>query len=165
VHHFLIVVYFYSRSLSSWHNKISKLWLLPMSRESNDWPTLLNFRDRTPKRNNRGAIEFLEHFFPLLPTLIPLSGVGTTCFYHVVIKIRQLFVRPAACLTSTLLETGVGANDCKSTEELEIINFGHPSYDWPFWPVLSFPRSHAERTDHSTIELLSSSNILFYEYH
>jgi hypothetical protein len=30
-----------------------------------------------------------------------------------VIKIRQLFLRPAACLTSTLLETGVGANDCK----------------------------------------------------
>jgi hypothetical protein len=42
----------------------------------------------------------------LPPTLIPLSGVGTTCFYHVVIKIRQLFLRPAACLTSTLLETG-----------------------------------------------------------
>jgi hypothetical protein len=28
-------------------------------------------------------------------------------FHHVVIKIRQLFLRPAACLTSTLLETGV----------------------------------------------------------
>jgi hypothetical protein len=34
-------------------------------------------------------------------------------FHHVVIKIRQLFLRPAACLTSILLETGVGANDCK----------------------------------------------------
>jgi hypothetical protein len=34
-------------------------------------------------------------------------------FHHVVIKIRQLFLRPAACLTSTLHETGVGANDCK----------------------------------------------------
>jgi hypothetical protein len=34
-------------------------------------------------------------------------------FHHVVIKIRQLFLRPAACLTSTLLETGVSANDCK----------------------------------------------------
>jgi hypothetical protein len=32
-----------------------------------------------------------------------LSGVGTTWFYHVVIKIRPLFLRPAACLTSTLL--------------------------------------------------------------
>jgi hypothetical protein len=30
----------------------------------------------------------------LLPTLIPLNGLGTTCFYHVVIKIRQLFLRP-----------------------------------------------------------------------
>jgi hypothetical protein len=39
----------------------------------------------------------------LPPTLIPLSGVGTTCFY-VVIKIRQLFLRPAAYMTSTLLE-------------------------------------------------------------
>jgi hypothetical protein len=34
-------------------------------------------------------------------------------FHHVVIKIRQLFLRPSFCLTSTLLETGVGANDCK----------------------------------------------------
>jgi hypothetical protein len=31
--------------------------------------------------------------------------------HHVVIKIRQLFLRPATCLTSTPLETGVGAND------------------------------------------------------
>jgi hypothetical protein len=31
-------------------------------------------------------------------------------FHHVVIKIRQLFLQPAACLTSTLLETGVTAN-------------------------------------------------------
>jgi hypothetical protein len=45
----------------------------------------------------------------LLPTLILLSGVGTTCFRHVVINIRHLFLRPAACLTSILLETGVDA--------------------------------------------------------
>jgi hypothetical protein len=50
-------------------------------------------------------------------TLIPLSGVGTTCFHHVVIKIRQLFLRPAACLMSTLLETAVGANDRKYSRE------------------------------------------------
>jgi hypothetical protein len=30
-----------------------------------------------------------------------------------VIKIWQLFLRLTTCLTSTLLETGVGANDCK----------------------------------------------------
>jgi hypothetical protein len=30
-------------------------------------------------------------FTCLVPTLFPLSGVGTTCFHHVVIKIRQLF--------------------------------------------------------------------------
>jgi hypothetical protein len=43
----------------------------------------------------------------LLPTLFP-QGVQHV-FHHVVINIRQLFLRPAACLTSTLLETGVGA--------------------------------------------------------
>jgi hypothetical protein len=54
----------------------------------------------------------------LLPTLIPLSGVGTTCFFHhVVIKIRQLFLRTAACLMSTLLETGVGSNDYKCNRD------------------------------------------------
>jgi hypothetical protein len=40
------------------------------------------------------------------------TRLGTTFFHNVVIKIRQLFLRLAACLTSTLLETGVGANDC-----------------------------------------------------
>jgi hypothetical protein len=45
----------------------------------------------------------------LLPTLITLSGVGTTCFHHVVTKIRKLFLRLAGCLMSTLLETGAGA--------------------------------------------------------
>jgi hypothetical protein len=38
-------------------------------------------------------------------------------FHDVVIKIRQLFLQPAACLTSTLLETGVGANDCKRSRD------------------------------------------------
>jgi hypothetical protein len=56
----------------------------------------------------------------LLPTLIPLSRVGTTCFHHVVIKIRYLFLRPAACMTSTLLETGVGANDCKCSRDQQL---------------------------------------------
>jgi hypothetical protein len=32
-----------------------------------------------------------KYFFFLFLTLIPLSGVGTTCFHHVVIKIRHLF--------------------------------------------------------------------------
>jgi hypothetical protein len=50
----------------------------------------------------------------LLPTLFP-HKVGTVqhVFHHVVIKIRRLFLRPAACLTSILLETGVDANDSK----------------------------------------------------
>jgi hypothetical protein len=56
----------------------------------------------------------------LLPTLIPLSGVGTTCFHRVVIKIRHLYLRPAACLTSTLLETGLDANDCKCSRDQQL---------------------------------------------
>jgi hypothetical protein len=38
-----------------------------------------------------------------------VQQVGTTGFNHVVIKILQLFLRPA-CLMSTILETGPGAN-------------------------------------------------------
>jgi hypothetical protein len=50
----------------------------------------------------------------LSPTLIPLSGVSATCFSSCCDKDSAIiFLRPAACLTSTLLETGVGANDCK----------------------------------------------------
>jgi hypothetical protein len=131
----------------------------------NDWPTLLNLRDRTLKRTDRGAIGLLDYLLsrktnaiPWLCKLLlsiffflPLSHkVGTVqhVFHHVVIKIRFF---TTGRLTSTLLETGVGANDCKcnwdqqlnvhSTEELEIINFGHPSYDsydWPLRTLLSF---------------------------
>jgi hypothetical protein len=76
-----------------------------------------------------------------------LSWVGTTCFSSYYDKDSAIFLRPAACLTSTLLENGVGANDCKcsrdqlldvrSTEELEIINFGL-FYAWPLRTLLSF---------------------------
>jgi hypothetical protein len=70
-----------------------------------------------------------------------MSGmfVCTTCFNHVVIKISHLFLQSAACQTSTLLETEVGATAnatgingltfLAKHSELEIINFGHPSYD------------------------------------
>jgi hypothetical protein len=44
----------------------------------------------------------------LPPTIIPLSGVGTTCFD----KDSAIILRSVACLTSSLLETGMGANDC-----------------------------------------------------
>jgi hypothetical protein len=37
--------------------------------------------------------------------------------HHIVIKIRQLFLQPAASLTSTILETGAGANDCKCNQD------------------------------------------------
>jgi hypothetical protein len=45
-------------------------------------------------------------------------------FNHVVIKIRQLFLRPAACLTSTLVETVVSANDwkCNRDQRLNVLS-------------------------------------------
>jgi hypothetical protein len=50
-----------------------------------------------------------------------LSGSVQHVFHHVVIKIRHLFLRPAAaCLTSILLETGVGANDCSRDQRLNV---------------------------------------------
>jgi hypothetical protein len=73
---------------------------------------------------NTSLIELLIYL--LFPTLIPLSGVGTACFHHVVIKIRQLFLRPAATSTylptylpcqPTYLETGVSTNDCKCSRK------------------------------------------------
>jgi hypothetical protein len=51
---------------------------------------------------------FIIHF----PTVIPLSGVGTTCFSSCCDKDSAIILRPAACLTS-LLGNGVGGNDCK----------------------------------------------------
>jgi hypothetical protein len=56
--------------------------------------------------------------FNLVLTLFPhLVGSVQHVFHHVVIKIRQLFLRRAACMTSTLHETGVGANDCKCSRD------------------------------------------------
>jgi hypothetical protein len=37
---------------------------------SNDRPTLLNFRDRTPNRTDRGAIELLTHTYTQYHLLI-----------------------------------------------------------------------------------------------
>jgi hypothetical protein len=49
---------------------------------------------------------------------LPFSHSKYNVFSHpVVITIRQLFLRPAACLTSTLLETRVGADDCKCSRD------------------------------------------------
>jgi hypothetical protein len=49
----------------------------------------------------------------LFPTLIPVGEVGTTCIPLWCDIIRQLFLRLAACLTSILVHSGVGANDFK----------------------------------------------------
>jgi hypothetical protein len=40
--------------------------------------------------------------------------------HRVVIKIRQLFLRPATSMTSTLLKSGVGANDCKCSWDQQL---------------------------------------------
>jgi hypothetical protein len=54
-----------------------------------------------------------------------------------VIKIRQLFLRPAACLISTLLETGVSANDCKYSrdQQLNEPSEGEGTRDDKFWSL------------------------------
>jgi hypothetical protein len=45
-------------------------------------------------------------------------------FHHVVIKIQQLFLRSAACLTTIRLEIEVGANDwkCSRDQQLSLTN-------------------------------------------
>jgi hypothetical protein len=66
----------------------------------------------------------------LLPTLIPLSGVGA-CFHFVVIKIRQLYdsLKLEWMLTTANAAGTNGLTCLRSTEELQIINFGYPLTD------------------------------------
>jgi hypothetical protein len=66
---------------------------------------------------DRQAFRQLRHLL-IFPTFIPLSGASTTYFHHVVIKIRQLL--HAACLTSTFLDTGMNANDCKCSRDQKL---------------------------------------------
>jgi hypothetical protein len=47
----------------------------------------------------------------LSPTPILLSGIGRTCFSSCCDK-DSAIIFTAACLTSSLLKTGVGANGC-----------------------------------------------------
>jgi hypothetical protein len=57
----------------------------------------------------------------LSPTLIPLSRVGIRCFSSCCDKDSSIIFRPATCLTSTLLETGVGANrKCSRDQHLNV---------------------------------------------
>jgi CRISPR-associated Cas5-like protein len=80
------------------------------------------------------AIEDSSSSYPF-PTL---SGVGTTCFSLCCDTIRQLFLRPAACLTSTLFETGVDVNDCKCSRDQRLSLLKHGgARDNIFWlPIL-----------------------------
>jgi hypothetical protein len=51
-------------------------------------------------------------------TFPTLSWVGTTCFSSCCDKIRQLFLQTAACLTSTLIETGVTTTNATGSNAL-----------------------------------------------
>jgi hypothetical protein len=77
--------------------------------------------------NKVSLIQVNDSHLLVLPTPIPLSRVGSTCFHHVVLKIRQLFLRPAACLTSTLPETIAGDDDCKCSQDQRL---NVPSESW-----------------------------------
>jgi hypothetical protein len=70
----------------------------------------------------------------LPPTLIPLSGVGTTCLSSCCDKDSAIILRPAACLTSTFLETGVGANaNATGTNGLACLPKHGGARDYKFW--------------------------------
>jgi hypothetical protein len=79
-----------------------------------------------PKRVDVRQADWSKKYLPnlylfLLPTLIPLSGIGRTCFHYVVIKIRHLFLRPPAwrqpslkreCVLSTANAAGTNGLKC-----------------------------------------------------
>jgi hypothetical protein len=73
-------------------------------------PVALVIRHDRQYRPKQSGLNCLVETIPTFLFLLTLSQqVGSVqhVFHHVVIKVRQLFLRPAACLTSTLLETGV----------------------------------------------------------
>jgi hypothetical protein len=90
-----------------------------------------------------------------------IMGSVQCVFHHDRIKIRQLFLRPVACLSSTLLRNVVGINHCEYTRDGLTCLPNHG--DYKFWPpirwsifanVAQLPWSRAERTDRVAIELL-----------
>jgi hypothetical protein len=89
-----------------------------MWNSSSPWPLARSVSHKSPLglrsspgRSDSGSYSY-SHF-------LLLSQVGSVqhVFHHVVIKIRQFFLRLAACLTSTLFETKVGGNDCKCSRD------------------------------------------------
>jgi hypothetical protein len=60
-----------------------------------------------------GLIPVKSVAFSLSPTLIPQSGVGTTCFLSCCDKDSSIIFTTGCLPDINLLETGVGANDCK----------------------------------------------------
>jgi hypothetical protein len=92
-----------------------------------------------------------------------------------VVKRGHLVGISAACLTSTLLETGAGANDCKCNRDQrlssearrsEILNFCHPSYDhWERCLASAIARrSLWYRAPHSLTLFCISLHSLFLAY-
>jgi hypothetical protein len=87
--------------------------------------------------------------FFLFITFISLSGIGTKYFTSRCDIDSAIIFTTGRWPDVNLHKTGVGANDCKcswdqqprairSTEELKIINFGHPYDDWCLRTLLSF---------------------------
>jgi hypothetical protein len=106
---------------------------------------------------------FKRKVYMFFLTLIPLSEIGTTCFYHTVIWIRQLFSQPAACLTQPPLKLEWLLTTAKATgtKGLTCLSKHGGARDKKFWsPILwltietvaKLPRSHAERTNRRAIE-------------
>jgi hypothetical protein len=59
----------------------------------------------------------LDFYCFSFPNPTKWGGSVQQVFYHVLIKIRQLCLLPAACVKSTFIETGVGDNDCKCSRD------------------------------------------------
>jgi hypothetical protein len=72
-----------------------------------------------PLTNMQVTVLFYMHVSLLLPTLIPLS-VRYNMFSSCRDKDSAFIIRPAACLTSTLLETEMDANDCSRDQQLNV---------------------------------------------
>jgi hypothetical protein len=77
----------------------------------------------------------LFFIFVFLPTLITLSGVGTTCFHHVVIKIRHLKLE---WMLTTANATGTNSLTCLPKHGGARDNNYWSPIQWPLWSLLSF---------------------------
>jgi hypothetical protein len=68
----------------------------------------------------RGHFKVCLNFFFPFSYSYPTKWGRYNIFLSCCDKDSAFFLRPAACLTSTLLETGVDANDCKYNRDQEL---------------------------------------------